>query len=342
MNSRITIIAIFAAFVVLGVVGLAQKPVSNSGQARCEGLASDAARPLSNCQERGLNTGDEFKECEDCPAMVVVPPGAFTMGSPEGSRDRHDNEGPQRLVAIAKPLAVGKFAVTVDQFAAFAMDAHFDDAESRCWTFEEGTGEVRLRSWRNPGFPTSGSQPVGCLSWNDAKAYVAWIAKKTGSPYRLLTEAEWEYAAGGHTKPVPYTRWFFGDNEDDLCSYGNSMDHTAKTSIKANPEWPFAECSDGYAYAAPVGSFKPNGFGLYDMVGNVWQFTEDCYHDSYDGAPSDGSAWTSGDCTRRTNRGGGWSVFPKNLRTPMRGRTLPEDRFTSTGIRLARTLAGPR
>ena len=177
-----------------------------------------------------------------------------------------------------------------------------------------------------------------CLSWNNSKAFVAWIARKTGKPYRLLTEAEWEYAARGDTKPVPYTRYFFGDDELDLCLYGNGMDHTAKTTIKANQDWPFAACSDGYAYAAPVGSFKPNGFGLYDMIGNAWQMTEDCYHDNYNGAPTDGSAWITGECERRTGRGGGWSVFPKNLHTTIRGRSLPEKQFTGSGLRLARTL----
>jgi formylglycine-generating enzyme required for sulfatase activity len=341
MKSRITIVAILAIAVVLVWVGSTRKRVLEPGQTRCEGLISDAARPLSDCQERGLKTGDEFKECEDCPAMIVIPAGSFTMGSPDGSQDRYPDEGPQRLVTIAQPFAVSKFAVTYDQFAAFVRNTNHD-AGSQCWTFEEGKGEVRERSWRNPGFPTVGNQPVVCLSWNDAKAYVTWLSSKTGNPYRLPTEAEWEYAARGRTEPVPYTRWFFGDDENDLCRYGNSMDHTARISIEANQTWPFAECSDGYAYASPVGSFMPNNFGLYDMVGNAWQFTEDCYHDSYAGAPSDGSAWTTGECVRRTNRGGGWSVFPKNLRTPMRGRTLPEDRFTSTGIRLVRTLVSSR
>jgi formylglycine-generating enzyme required for sulfatase activity len=303
----------------------------------CERLASSSTQPLSACQESALKSGDAFRECQDCPAMVVVPAGSFTMGSPEGSADRYDDEGPQRLVNIAKRFAVSKFVVTFDQFAAFVSDTHYD-AGSQCWTFEGGKGEVRLRSWRSPGFSTSGTQPVVCMNWYDAKAYVAWIARKTGHAYRLPTEAEWEYAARGRTEPVPYTRWFFGDDENDLCRYGNVMDHTARTSIEANQEWPFAKCSDGFAHASPVGSFEPNGFGLYDMVGNAWQFTEDCYHDSYNGAPSDGSAWTTGDCSRRTDRGGGWSVFPKNLRTSMRGKGSPEDRFTSTGIRVARTL----
>ena len=301
-------------------------------------LQSRPAGLLSAVEECSLKPGDEFKECEDCSVMVVVPPGSFTMGSPEGAIDRYNNEGPQHTVTIAKPFAVAMFLVTFDEFAKFVLATGYD-AGSECWTFEDGTGEVRSRSWRTPGFPTGGTQPVVCLNWYDAKAYVAWIARKTGNPYRLLTETEWEYAARGRTEPVPYTRWFFGDDEDDLCRYGNVMDHTARTSIKANPDWPFANCSDGYAYAAPVGSFKSNGFGLYDMVGNSWQYTEDCYYDSYDGAPSDGSARTAaGECHHITGRGGGWSVFPKNLHTTMRGHSLPDGRFTSSGLRVARTL----
>jgi formylglycine-generating enzyme required for sulfatase activity len=269
--------------------------------------------------------------------MVVIPGGRFSMGSPEGSVDRYPNEGPVHEVAIASPFAVGKYPVTYTQFAAFVADTGYD-AETECWTFEDGEGAVRPgRSWRNPGFSTGGNEPVLCLSWDDAKAFVNWIAQKTGKSYRLLSEAEWEYAARGSTSPVPYTRYFFGDNERDLCLYGNTMDHIAKISIKANPNWPFGACSDGYAFAAPVGSFKPNGFGLYDMVGNAWQYTEDCYHDTYDGAPSDGSARTTGDCEARTGRGGGWSVFPKNVHVTMRGHSLHDKRFTASGLRLART-----
>jgi formylglycine-generating enzyme required for sulfatase activity len=176
------------------------------------------------------------------------------------------------------------------------------------------------------------------VNWDDAKAYVAWMARKTGKTYRLLTEAEWEYAARGRTEPGQYPRYFFGDDEKDLCRYGNGADHAAKSSVPGAKDWPVAPCNDGYAYTSPVGSFAANGFGLYDMLGNAWQWTEDCYHDSYNGAPSDGSAWTTGDCSRRVLRGGSWSSLPSRLRVADRFWGFAVDRGNFDGFRLGRTL----
>ena len=183
-----------------------------------------------------------------------------------------------------------------------------------------------------PGFAQSGSHPAVCLSWGDAKAYVAWLTRKTGKTYRLLTQAEWEYAARAGTT----SRYFFGDDDRDLWRYGNGADQTAKSKIAGSENWPFAPCSDGYAYTAPAGSFLPNAFGLYDVHGNAGQWLEDCYHDSYVGAPSDGSAWTSGDCRNRVLRGGSWT--PISPRAAFRGRSFPHDRYNNFGFRLARTL----
>jgi formylglycine-generating enzyme required for sulfatase activity len=274
-----------------------------------------------------------FKECDKCPEMLVVPAGSFTMGSPASEAGRED-EGPQHPVKIARPFAAGKFHVTVDQFAAFAAEAGYD-AGSKCWTFEGGKAEERQgRSWRNPGFTQSGSHPAVCLSWNDAKAYVAWLSSKTQKTYRLLTEAEWEYA----TRAGSTTRYFFGDDEKDLCRHGNGADQTAKSKIAGAGQWSTAPCSDGYAYTAPVGSFSPNKLGLYDMHGNAWQWVEDCYHDSYTGAQSDGSAWTSGDCSRRVLRGGSWSLYPRFLRSALRSRYSSDFRDVFSGFRLGRTL----
>jgi formylglycine-generating enzyme required for sulfatase activity len=172
------------------------------------------------------------------------------------------------------------------------------------------------------------------LSWNDATAYVAWLAKKTGKSYRLLTEAQWEYAArAGST-----TRYFFGDDEKDLCRYANGVDQTAKSKIAGAGNWPHAPCSDGYAYTAPVGSYSPNKFGLYDMHGNAWQRLEDCWHENYQGAPSDGSAWVSGDCSHRVVRGGSWGFDPRSLRSAYRYWDNTGGRNFNSGFRLGRTL----
>jgi formylglycine-generating enzyme required for sulfatase activity len=176
------------------------------------------------------------------------------------------------------------------------------------------------------------------VNWDDAENYVAWLAEKTGKTYRLLTEAEWEYAARARTEPGAYPRFSFGNDEKDLCHYGNGADQTAKSSI-AGVTWTVAPCEDGYAYTSPVGSFAANGFGLYDMQGNAYQWTEDCYHDSYAGARSDGSAWTTGDCGRRIVRGGAWNNDPRWLRAASHFGKSSGFRGFNDGFRVGRTLA---
>jgi len=149
--------------------------------------------------------------------MVVVPAGSFTMGAPNSEKDRSSAEGPQHEVTIRQSFAAGQLHVTVDQFSAFVQETGYE-ASSTCLTFEDGKYGARAgRSWRNPGFAQEGSHPVVCVSWGDARAYVDWIAKKTGKPYRLLSEAEFEYAARGRTSPGMYPRFWFGDDEKDLC-----------------------------------------------------------------------------------------------------------------------------
>ena len=280
------------------VRGLAAPVVAPAASDPCGGAVTDSfaarcAAPLTAAQERGLKPKNSFKECAQCPEMVVVPAGSFTMGSPENEKGRGKDEGPQHTVTIGKPFAVGKFHVTVDQFAAFVAATGYD-AGFKCWTVEGG-GKVEERSgrsWRNPGFAQAGSHPAVCLSWNDAKAYVDCLARTTGRPYRLLTEAEWEYAARARIAPGKYPRYSFGDDEKDLCRFANGIDWKARDTIDGAKNWTTAPCDDGYAYTSPIGSFAANSFGLYDMQGNAWQWTADCYHDSYNAAPADGSAWT--------------------------------------------------
>src|SRR5262249_449287 len=147
-----------------------------------------------------------------------------------------------------------------------------------------------------------GRRSVINLSWNDARQYVAWLSRKSGKSYRLLTEAEWEYAARAGTT----TRFSWGNTESDLCGYANGADLTAKDK---NASWA-ASCRDGHVNTAPVGSFKPNPFGLHDMHGNVWEWVEDNWHPHYQGAPTDGSVWQGGDSSLRVQRGGSWSNYP--------------------------------
>ena len=273
------------------------------------------AGPLTAEQERGLKPKDTFRECEHCPEMVVVPAGSFTMGAPAREVGRENNEGPQHTVKIGKAFAVGKWHVTRDQFAVFASETD-DASHPTC-------------DWRNPGFTQEGSHPVVCVNWDEADAYANWLTKKTGKPYRLLSEAEWEYAARGRTSPGTYPRFWFGNNERDLCRYGNGWDQAAGTGR--------GSCNDGYHDTSPAGHYKPNAFGLYDMFGNAWQWTADCSHGNYKGAPADGSAWTTGNCgSGRVIRGGSWNSTPWVLRAA--GRSWSTAESYAVGFRVARTL----
>jgi formylglycine-generating enzyme required for sulfatase activity len=293
-----------------------------------------AVNPLPSDRERALKVKETFKECDVCPEMVMIPTGTFTMGSPESETDRNKNEGPQRQVTIARNFAVAKFEVTFDQYAAFIADSGYD-ASSRCSLFRDGKWfEPPGLSWRNPNFPQKGNSPAICISWIDAKAYVAWLSRKTGKTYRLLTEAEWEYAARAGTT----TKYYFGNDQNTVCRHANGPDQTAKSSAPQARAWNALSCTDGHAYTAPVGSFPANAFGLHDMLGNVWEWTEDCGNDSYSGAPGDGAAWTSGNCNQRVVRGGSYGRDLKDLRSAMRlntGSSIPGIAF---GIRVARTL----
>ncbi len=231
--------------------------------------------------------------------MVVVPAGRFLMGSPAG---QGNDERPAHEVTIARPFAVAKFALTFDEWDACA-------ARGGC------RPDVSDSGWGR------GRRPVINVSWDDAQAYVKWLSRVTGKPYRLLSEAEYEYAARGGSE----TTYPWGDD------------------IKLNGK-PMANC-DGCGsqwdnkQTAPVGSFAANRFGLYDIVGNVWEWTEDCWNGSYQGAPADGSAWTSGDCSRRVVRGGSWLNNPGSLRSAARYRNnLTVVRGYVLGFRVARTL----
>jgi formylglycine-generating enzyme len=257
------------------------------------------------------------------------------MGSPAGEEGRSGDEGPHYTMTIRQPFAVSKFHVTRDQFAAFVNETGYA-ASTTC--FKWPAGGTSDGSWRDPGFAQEGSHPVVCITWNDAKAYVNWLAKKTGGkPYRLLSEAEFEYAARGQTRSGAYPRFWFGNDEKDLCRNANGADQKARDSIARAKNWPVAPCNDSYAYTSPAGHYEPNAFGLYDMAGNASQWTEDCYHDTYNGAPADGSAWTTDDCkSGHVIRGGSWSSNPRYLRAARRNWYTDEDGII--GSRVARTL----
>jgi len=227
---------------------------------------------------------------------VVVPAGSFLMGSPESERGREPSEGPQHRVTFQRPFAVSKFHVTSQEWQACVA--------------QRGCREDADDGW-------GGQHPVTGPSWNDAQSYVTWLSKLTGKPYRLLSEAEYEYAArAGAQTAYPW---------------GNEADTANANCYACRSKW------DNKG-PAPVGSFAANTFGLHDMAGNVQSFVEDCYHDNYDGAPADGSAWTSGDCFTRVVRGGSFARNPTELRSASRGINGTIDRYPDLGLRVARTL----
>jgi formylglycine-generating enzyme required for sulfatase activity len=243
--------------------------------------------------------GSTFRDCDDCPEMVIVPGGSFTMGSPASEVGRSENEGPQHLVTFDYDFAVSKYPITRDEFAQFVSETKYD----------AGLG------WQNPGVAQSGRHPVVNISWDNAKAYMAWLSDKTGRTYRLLSESEYEYAERAGTT----TAYWWGDRADQLCSHANG-----------------GGC--GHNGTIPVGSYPPNGFGLYDMAGNAWDWTDDCWHDNYVGAPADGTAWTTGErCAQRVLRGDSWHGLPKNLRSASRN-NYSGWRYDRVGFRVARTL----
>lgn len=276
--------------------------------ARCDGIEARVAD-----ERRCLMPKDSFTDCPDCPAMVVVPSGNFLMGSRPDEKGRFDNEGPQRKVTIAKPLAVGKFEVTFAEW-----DACVSAGGCKYRPGDNGWGRDK--------------RPVMRVSWDDiTKDYLPWLVLKTGKPYRLLTEAEWEYAA----RAGSITPFSFGSDETDLCHYANVADRVGK---ETNADWKIADCRDGYVNTAPVGSFKPNAFGLYDMHGNVLEWVQDCWNGSYRGAPSDGSAWAKGECGMRVLRGGSWAREPQYQRSATRNKYQTGTRSFSIGFRVGRAL----
>jgi len=269
---------------------------------------SQAAQRRSEPQEAS-GAGRVFRDCPICPEMVVVPAGEFLMGSPDSEKGRGKDEGPQHKVAFAQPFAVGKFEVTFAQWDAC-------QSEGGCA--------------HKPGDETWGraKRPVINVSWDDAKQFVAWLAKKTGKPYRLLTEAEWEYAARAQTK-IPDTSLPFSTGATINYKQAN---YDANFTYNKGPQGVYRQKT------LDVGSLPRNAFGLHDMHGNVWEWVEDCYKDSYEGAPADGAAVKAVDCSLRILRGGAWNYYPRLLRSAYRYATVPGIRTENAGFRVARAM----
>lgn len=266
-----------------------------------------------------LEPGSVFRDCEACPEMVIVPPGSFMMGSPRTPRGRYEDESPRHEAMIGYPLAVGVFEVTFAEWEACVSDRGCDGY----WPDDEGMGR--------------GRQPVINVSWEDARGYVAWLSEQTGKAYRLLSETEWEYVARAGTESA----WHWGDDAAEQCRHANGFDRNLAEELGAEEVRTGvvpASCFDGYDRVAPVGSFQPNGFGLHDVSGNVWEWTDDCWNESHAGAPADGSARTRGYCVPRVVRGGSWNNPPGLLRSAFRDGIPRENRGFNVGFRVARTM----
>ena len=295
--------------------------------------AAEARRLQAEAEEsERLRPGSVFRDCAECPEMVVVPAGSFRMGSPSGEAGREDDEGPAHRVEISKPFAIGRFEVTRGEYARFVSETGHSSGTA-CWIYEGGEWEERTgRNWRSPGFAQADSHPAVCVDWKDARSYVAWLSRKTGEAYRLLSESEWEYAARAGTTSSRY----WGNAPSSACRYANVYDRTGKDEHSF--DWSHHDCRDGHGHTSSAGVFDPNGFGLHDMLGNVWEWVADCWNESYAGAPADGSAWTSGDCSRRVLRGGSWVSGPWFVRSASRNWSSSGNRGDDLGFRVARTL----
>ena len=254
-----------------------------------------ASLPVGDIEE-----GDQFRDCPQCPEMVVVPAGSYQMGLPSREPGRAGYEGPVHRVTIAAPFAVGKYEVTFAE-----------------WDACEEAGGCGGYSPQDNGWGR-GQRPVINVSWDDAQRYVRWLSTKTKKPYRLLTESEWEYAARAGTQTA--------------YSWGDQIGSGRANCDGCGSQWDDRQ-------TAPVGSFRANAWGLYDMHGNVWEWVEDCWNDSYVGAPRDGSVWRSGNCSGRVMRGGSWFDIPSGLRAAFRVWDATGVRDNDNGFRVARTLA---
>ncbi|HAH11184.1 MAG TPA: hypothetical protein DCL54_11865 [Alphaproteobacteria bacterium] len=272
------------------------------------GLGRAAPQPIkvaSASQDADPEPGTEFCDGPGLPLMVVIPAGTFLMGSPETERKRAQDEGPQRKVTIARPFAVGKYAVTFDEWDASAK-------EGGCPSNPNPSDE----GWER------GTRPVINVRWDDAQEYVTWLSKKTGKTYRLLSEAEWEYACrAGTTTPF---------------SFGETIS-TAQANYRGTATYGMGVEGEDRQKTMPVGSFPANAFGLHEMHGNVWEWVQDCYG-LYTEAPSDGSAAEKANGSNRVLRGGCWGNGPKALRSANRFGNSFGGRYSKFGFRVARTL----
>ncbi len=273
-------------------------------------LASGATADAQNKRSARTPVAEtSFRDCPSCPLMVPLPAGEFMMGSPESETRRSPDEGPQRRVSFSQPFAISKYEVTFVEWDACVAKRACSHKPP-----DEGWGR--------------GRRPVVNVSWRDANEFVSWLASSTGKPYRLPTEAEWEYAARGVTSTAAAHPPF---------STGATINYK-QANFDANFVYGPGRIGIYRQKTLDVGSMPRNAFGLHDMHGNVWEWVQDCYKSSYRDAPADGSAVSSTDCRLRILRGGAWNYYPWALRAAYRYATPGEVRLNNVGLRVARPL----
>jgi formylglycine-generating enzyme required for sulfatase activity len=294
--------------------------------------------------------GTVFRDCADCPELVVIPAGSNDMGSDAVPLDSvrrvgpvdldyiASSEAPRHRISIARPYALGRYEITRAQYARFVAETARPDPEA-CAVHDavKDSWAVALPgySWRNPSYPQQDDHPVACTNFLDASDYAAWLSRITGQHYRLPSEAEWEYAARAGT----HTARYWGDSSETICERAQIGTTATAERLGFTRHWRrVLICGSDRAFTLPVGSFAPNPFGLYDMLGNVVEVTADCFHDNFTGAPADGSVWNEPDCHRHVGKGGGFLSPPLYARAANRGASPNDLRHFSQGFRLLREL----
>ncbi len=266
---------------------------------------------MLSSKSRGQKAVQTFLDCEECPEMAVIPAGSVYIGSYEEEIGRKKSDRSRVKATIEKPFALATKEITLGEYRRFMTATNYRskaavrDGEPLvgCNYFDgKQYGYIANHNWKNPGYPQREDAPVVCVSWSDANAYAEWLTQKTGRKYRVPSAVEFEYASrAGSAAP-----WYWGTDPEEACDYANIGDRAFSEKYPTRPSFP---CTDGYVHTSPVGKFKPNKFGLYDMVGNAWEWTEDCYKKDLTDAPLDGSADIDdpeNNCKWRTPKGGSW------------------------------------
>lgn len=296
-------------------------PVKPPASPTCDGVEVSLGSGSKVCIQPG--SGKSFRDCPTCPEMVVVPAGKFLIGSSQSEAGRSNAEGPVQHIMFSHPFAVGRFEITRKEFVEFLTATGYDIGES-CWTWRR-TGGWKDRSQRSffaPGFRQSNRDPAVCINWYDAAAYADWLKERTGREYQLPSEAQWEYFARAATLGAFS---FQGAISTSKANYDGSSYAGSQIGVKRGR-------------TLKVGSFAPNPWGLFDIHGNAWEWTRDCWNESYTGMPTDGSPRLDGDCSLRVFRGGAWFNKPVHLRSATRFTVDAHARNQIYGMRVVRAM----